>query len=141
MRKLSDCVSEFMDSLSPDHRKIAQAAYNNQKYKNAILGIWKSQEAARLILEKTNAFYVRRDTTKRIKKSYKENPHKTGTSSGDVVCEICLEDSMVLSELDTHREILAFALRSNGLTFDELKLVHSKGPMRERHPFMEDINL
>lgn len=135
MKRLSNCIDDFMDILSIDNRKIAQAAFNNQQYKNAVLNIWKSQDASDLILAHTNAFYIRRDYSKKIKKSVKESDVVFNTASGDVVCEIYLEDSIILSELNAHREILAFALRTNGLTFDELKLIHSKGSMRMRHPF------
>lgn len=133
MKRLSNCIDDFMDVLSIDNRKIAQAAFNNQQYKNAVLNIWKSHDASDLILTHTNAFYIRRDYSKKVKKSAQDGVFSS--SSGDVVCEIYLEDSIILSELNAHREILAFALRTNGLTFDELKLIHSKGSMRMRHPF------
>ena len=124
-----------MDQLSIDNRKIAQAAYNSQQYKNAVLNIWKDPSAANLILSQTNAFYIRRDFTKKVKKSFKETADAFSSSSGDVVCEVCVEDSLVLSELNAHREMLFYELQTKGLRFDELKLIHSKGPMRSHHPF------
>lgn len=135
MKQLSNCISDFMDMLSIDNRKIAQAAFNNQQYKNAVLNIWKSADASELILSHTNAFYVRRDFSKKVKKSYQESEGDFKSSGGDVVCEIYVEDSIVLSELNAHREILVFELRTRDITFDELKLIHSKGSMRMRHPF------
>lgn len=138
MKRLSNCIDDFMDMLSIDNRKIAQAAFNNQQYKMAVLNIWNSADASNLILERTNAFYIRRDYSKKIKKSTQSDDSAFNTMSGDVVCEIYVEDSIVLSELNAHREMLIFALRTNGLTFDEMKLIHSKGTMRMRHPFVNE---
>ncbi len=137
MKKLSNCIDEFLDHLSIDNRKIAQAAFNIQQYKNAVLNIWKNQDAANLILSKTNAFYIRKDYTKKLKRSVSVSEGNSNSLDGEVVCEIYLEDSLVLSELNAKREILELALKSCGLTFAELKLIHSKGSMRIRHPFAE----
>lgn len=138
MKKLSSCIDEFLMSLDIDERKIAQAAFNKQTYKNAVLNIWKDRSASKLILDSTNAFYIRRDDATKVKSSYKEGERVDGSRTGDVVCEIYLDDSMVLSELNAHREILCFALRSNNLTFDEMRLIHSRGSMRNRHPFKDE---
>lgn len=140
MKHFSNCIQELLSVLDIDQRKIAQTAFNQQVYKNAVFSIWKSHAAADMILQRTNAFYIRRDETLKLKKSYLESDRGEGSASGDVVCEIYVEDSMVLSELDTHKEILTFALRSNELSFDELRLIHSKGQMRTRHPFAKQEN-
>lgn len=118
-----------MRSLDADSAKIARIAVNNNHYRRAVQGIWKDREAARLILDHTNAFYVRRDSA----------PHK-GLAEGEayIVGEVCVDDPLIRSELDTHRELLQFTLRTNGLDFDELKIVPARRGMKERHPFREE---
>lgn len=126
MPNLSDCIAELMKSLDADSAKMAQIAVNNRIYRDAVLSIWKNTEASDLILAHTNAFYIRRD----------DSPHK-GVAEGEayIVSEICIDDAMVRSELDTHKELLQFALRSNGLSFDELRIIPARRGMRSRHPF------
>ena len=118
-----------MDSLDADSAKLMQIALNNSKYRQAVKSIWKDEDASRLILDHTNAFYIRKD----------ELPKKGFPSDADyVVCEVCIDDALVRSEVDAHRELLQFALRSNGLTFEEFRIIASKHGMRSRHPFSED---
>lgn len=129
LQSLSHCISELMRSLDADSAKLARIAVNNNHYRNAVRGIWKDAQAARMILDHTNAFYVRRD----------DSPRKGVPEGGAyVVSEVCVDDPLVRSELDTHRELLQFALRSNGLSFDELKIVPSRRGMKGRHPFRSE---
>lgn len=115
-----------MDSLDADSAKLVQIALNNAKYRDAVKSIWKDAEASQLILDHTNAFYVRVD----------ELPKKGFPADADyVVCEVCVDDALVRSELDAHRELLQFALRSNGLSFEEFRIVPSRHSMKSRHPF------
>lgn len=115
-----------MDSLDADSAKLVQIALNNAKYRDAVKSIWKDVEASQLILDHTNAFYVRVD----------ELPKKGFPADADyVVCEVCVDDALVRSELDAHRELLQFALRSNGLSFEEFRIVPSRHGMKSRHPF------
>lgn len=115
-----------MDSLDADSAKLVQIALNNAKYRDAVKSIWKDAEASQLILDHTNAFYVRVD----------ELPKKGFPADADyVVCEVCVDDALVRSELDAHRELLQFALRSNGLSFEEFRIVPSRHGMKSRHPF------
>lgn len=115
-----------MESLDADSAKLVQIALNNAKYRDAVKSIWKDAEASQLILDHTNAFYVRVD----------ELPKKGFPADADyVVCEVCVDDALVRSELDAHRELLQFALRSNGLSFEEFRIVPSRHGMKSRHPF------
>lgn len=126
MQSLSHCISELMRSLDADSAKLARIAVNNNHYRSAVCGIWKDKEAADLILGHTNAFYVRECTA----------PRKgVGETDAYIVAEICVDDPLVRSEIDTHRELLQFALRSNGLSFNELKVVPARRGMKDRHPF------
>lgn len=128
MQSLDYCMSQLLKSLGSDSSKLAQIALNNTKYRKAVLSIWKDENASRLILDETNAFYVRAD----------EKPHKGHKSDQPyIVAEICIGDAIVRSEIDTHKEILAFALRSNGLTFEELRIIPARREMKNRHPFRD----
>lgn len=115
-----------MESLDADSAKLLQIAANNARYKEAVKSIWKDDDASRLILDHTNAFYVRVD----------DLPKKGFPADEDyVVCEACIDDALVRSEVDAHRELLQFALRSNGLSFEEFRIIPSRHGMRSRHPF------
>lgn len=118
-----------MRSLDADSAKLARIAVNNNHYRRAVCGIWKDEEAAGMILGHTNAFYVRECST----------PRRGAAEPGaNVVAEVCVDDPLVRSEIDTHRELLQFALRSNGLSFDELRVVPARRGMKDRHPFRVD---
>lgn len=123
---MSECINEFLESMGEDYKKMARINSNNSVYRYAITSIWKDEAASKTILDHTNAFYIRQDT-KRRKGPDKDKPY--------MVCEICTDDPVVRSELDTHKELLALALRTNGLSFEELRLLSAKGNMRKRHPF------
>ena len=117
-----------METLDADSVKLVQIALNNAKYKDAVRSIWKDEDASRLILGHTNAFYVRVDGI----------PKKGFPKDADyVVCEVCVDDALVRSELDAHRELLQFALRSNGLSFEEFRIIPSRHGMKSRHPFVD----
>lgn len=128
MKSLSNCIEQLMESLDADSAKLLQIATNNAKYKQAVESIWKDSEASGLILAHTNAFYVRVD----------ELPKKGFPADADyVVCEVCVDDALVRSELDAHRELLQFALRINGLRFEEFRIIPARHGMRSRHPFVD----
>ncbi len=114
--------------MGVDAAKAAKTALNNNAYRQAVKGIWTDAEASKLILDHTNAIYFLEDT--RPKKGFPKDRKY-------IVCEICVDDSMVMSEIDTHRELLQFALRSNGLAFEEVRIVFAKFDMRKRHPFVD----
>lgn len=117
-----------MESLDVDSAKHMQIALNNSRYREAVKAIWKDEDASRLVLEHTNAFYIRID----------DKPHKGFPADEDfVVCEVCIDDALIRSEVDAHRELLEFALRSNGLTFEEFRIIPARHGMRQRHPFIE----
>lgn len=129
LKEISKCINQFLMSMDADAAKLAKNINNNNIYKKAVESIWKDKEASSLILTHTNAFYIRKD----------DKPCRQYAEKGaNILCEVCIDDPLVRSELDTHRELLQFALRTNGLTFDELRIIPSKGNMRKRHPFKTD---
>lgn len=126
MRGISDCMNELFESMGADKAKLSRIADNNLLYKRAVRSIWKDAEASAMILEHTNAFYMREDDRARkgipLGQSYP-------------VCEVCVDDPLVRSEIDTHKELLAFILRTEGLEFEEMRIISARRGMRNRHPF------
>lgn len=127
MKSLAGELSKIVSHLDGDAGRFMRIALNNECYRQAVAVVW-DKRAARLILDSTNAFYVRADDSPR-KGPDKDKPY--------IVCEICTQDPMVRSELDTHRELLHLELRKAGLEFEELRIKPARGNMRLRHPFRE----
>lgn len=132
---LADGIQDFFSHADPEGTKARNAAKYLDAYRRAvILRTWRnSPEAAKLILDHTNAFYVRKDDTPR-KGPDKDVPR--------IVCEICTDDSIVRSEIDLKREMLQLDLAYEGLHFDELRIKPAKFGMKSRHPFhmtLDDI--
>lgn len=128
MKKLSTSIESYIKAVCPDADKLISSTKRNAIYIKAVNKIWSNGEAARLILDHTNAFYVRQDD--RPKKGiYKDKPY--------IICEICIDDPAIRSELDVRRELLALALKEFGLTFEELQIRPARRGMRDRHPFRE----
>lgn len=127
MRKLAGELSKLIGSLEGDAARFMRIALNNDAYRQAVRKLW-GEEAAQLILESTNAFYVREDAAPR-KGPDKDKPY--------IICEVCSQDPLVRSELDARRELLHLELRERGLAFEELRIIPARGNMRSRHPFRE----
>lgn len=118
-----------MKAYGMDASEIMNASKRNFAYKTAVAHVWKNKDASELILAHTNAFYVREDTAPK-KGSYKDRKY--------ILCEICIDDPTVRSEVDNLRGPLELALRANGLSFDELRIIPARRGMRKRHPFVSE---
>lgn len=129
MENLISCIENLLASLDADQAKLAHAARNNAIYMDAVRKVWKDPEASEFILAHTNAFYIRKDETPK-KGIYKDRDY--------MVCEICIDDPTVRSDIDAHRELLQLALRNAGMTFEEVRLIAAKRGMRKRHPFIRE---
>ncbi len=86
------------------------------------------REMAAYLLAHTNAFYIRRDETPR-KGPDKDKPY--------IVCEVCVDDAMAKSEINMRQELIKLALASEGIHFEEFRIITARGGMRSRHPFLE----
>lgn len=126
MISLKIALSQELDRLGINPKTFSKAVSNNSAYIKAVKGIWKDEMACNLILEHTNAFYVRKDDTPR-KGKYKDKTF--------YITEIVVDDSIVKAEIDTHRELLDLQLNYYGIASDEIKIIPAKGKMRDRHPF------
>lgn len=126
MQSLSKYLDDCFKELDGDASRFLRIAKNNDAYVEAVRTVWPDEDAARLILDHTNAFYVRRDERPRIGPG-KDRPY--------ILCEICIDDALIRSELDTHKELLAMVLHQKGLSFNELRLIPARHGMRKKHPF------
>lgn len=128
MKKLSSSIESYIRALCPDADKLIASTERNANYVEGIRTVWKDELAAKMILEHTNAFYIREDDRPK-KGMFKDRPY--------ILCEICIDDPAIRSEVDTRRELLTLALKKSGLSFDELIIKPARRGMRDRHPFKD----
>ncbi len=128
MKKLSSSIESYIRALCPDADKLIASTKRNAIYVEGIHTVWKDELAAKMILEHTNAFYIREDDRPK-KGMFKDRPY--------ILCEICIDDPAIRSEVDTRRELLTLALKKLGLSFDELIIKPARRGMRDRHPFKD----
>ncbi len=128
MKKLSSSIESYIRALCPDADKLIASTKRNAIYVEGIRTVWKDELAAKMILEHTNAFYIREDDRPK-KGMFKDRPY--------ILCEICIDDPAIRSEVDTRRELLTLALKKTGLSFDELIIKPARRGMRDRHPFKD----
>lgn len=128
MKRIGQELSRIIGSLDGDAARFMSVALNNERYREAVRSVWADPDAARLILEGTNGFYVREDTSPR-KGPRKDEPY--------MVSVVCAADALIRSELDAHRELLHLKLREAGMQTEELRIVPARRGMKERHPFRE----
>lgn len=127
MRSLSGELSKSLQQLDPGFARQVRIARNKAAYINAVVRVCGGNTAmAALILAHTNAVYIRKDDSLR-KGAEKTRPY--------ILCEVCLDDALVRSEVNIRQEILKVALAHEGISFDEFRIITAKGGMRSRHPF------
>lgn len=126
MKDLSQSLANLVSSLEGYEEGSSNITANNAAYVASVREIWKSEAACRVILDHTNAFYIRKDKRPR-KGPDKDKPH--------IVCEICMDEPLVRSEMDARKEMMSLSLAKRGLTFDEIRIIPARRGMRQRHPF------
>lgn len=129
MMSLGGELSKVIGALDGDAAKFMSIALNNDRYRQAVRAVWPREEQARMILDGTNGFYIRQDTSPR-KGPGKDEPY--------MVCTVCAEDALIRAELDTHRELLHLKLRQLGIQTEELRIVPARRGMKAKHPFREE---
>lgn len=128
MKDLSKSLASLVTSLGGPAEGVPNMMSNNAAYVSAVREVWKTESACRMILDHTNAFYIRKDDRPR-KGPDKDKPH--------ILCEICLDEPLIRSEMDARKEMVALALMKRGLKFDEVKIIPARRGMRQRHPFKD----
>lgn len=126
MQSLQSLLVRATEELGGEPAKFSVIARNNLAYKSAIKKVWKDSTSSQLILQHTNAFYVKKD----------ERLKKKGQNEPAYVAEVVIDDPVIRSEIDTHREMIFCHLRIYGLNIDELTIKPAKGNMRKRQPFV-----
>ena len=128
MKDLSKSIASLVTSLGGPTEGLSSIMSNNAAYASAVREIWKTDAASRLVLDHTNAFYVRKDDRPK-KGPAKDKPY--------ILCEVCMDEPLIRSEMDARKEMMALALRKRGLTFDEMRIIPARRGMRQRHPFKD----
>lgn len=129
MKKLSTQLEQFFKELDIDAKDMIDSAKRKRAYKNAVRKIWKDEQASDLIFAHTNAFYIRKDDRPK-KGEFRDKPY--------ILCDICIDDPTIRSEIDSRRSILEIALKDEGLSFNELRIIPARRGMRKRHPFIDE---
>lgn len=129
VKSLGSELGRTLAAMNPDAAKLVRISRNRLSYVNAVRRTWADNPpAAEMILDHTNAFYVRRDDAPR-KGPDKDKPL--------IVAEAYLDDSMLLSEVNARREMLKLALDYEGVHVAEFRIMGSRYGMRKRHPFAD----
>ncbi len=128
MQSFAKCLGSLVGSLGPEGEKAVSVAQANAAYVKAVREVWKAETARRMILDHTNAFYIRRDDTPR-KGPKKDEPY--------IVCEVCMDEPLLRTEMDARKEMVALQLMQQGLRFNEIRVIPARRGMRQRHPFAE----
>lgn len=127
MTSLNTELNYMLNALNPDMAKMVRVSRYREAYANAVQRTWRENaEAARFMLNHTNAFYIRKDERPR-KGPDKDKPR--------ILCEVCVDDPIARTELNMRQEILRLALAHEGIQYDEFRIIPAKMGMRNRHPF------
>ncbi len=128
MSSLGTVLSHLATQMDQDSlQRHVNVRRNNDAYAHAVARVCgKNVDMADLILAHTNAVYIRRDDVPR-KGPDRDKPY--------IVCEVCIDDPVVRSEVNMRQELLRLALMYENIHFDEFRIIPAKGRMRRRHPF------
>lgn len=129
MERISSLAKGFLGSLGPEAEKMMRIQRIKERYRAAVVRTWRDNpDAARLVLMHTNGMYVAKDERLRT------GPDK---HKDRIIFGVYLDDPVVRTEFDARQSLLAFALRREGMSFDELRILPAKWDMRQRHAFPE----
>lgn len=129
MERISSLSKGFLGSLGPEAAKMVRVQQIKERYRAAVVRTWRDNpEAAQLVLKHTNGMYVAKDDRLRT------GPDK---HKDRIIFGVYLDDPVVRTEFDARQQLLAIALRHEGMSFDELRILPAKWDMRQRHAFPE----
>lgn len=130
LTSISTLALNLISDLGGDTKMLASISRNNLAYKSAIRQVWPDKASSDLIIQHTNAIYLRQDTRPK-KGEYKNKPY--------YLFEIVVDSALIRSEIDTHRELIACHLLNLGINFQEIRIIPAKGNMRNRHISPQDL--
>lgn len=129
MERLSALSKQFLGSLGPEAAKMMRIQQIKERYRVAVKRTWRDNPAAAdWVLAHTNGMYVAKDDRLRT------GPDK---HKDRIIFGVYLDDPVVRTEFDARQQLLAFALRQEGMSFDELRILPAKWDMRQRRAFPE----
>ena len=129
MQSLATGLSALVADLGPEAASALKRARNKERYRAAVERTWRMRpDVARFVLEHTNGIYIARD----------ERPRKGPDKDRERwVFGIYLDDPAARTEVDAWQAVLLQALRTEGITADELRFLPAKWDMRKRKLFPE----
>ena len=120
-------LGRLMARTMPESAYALRVQQCQQAYERAVRRTWQqSPDGAELVLAHTNAYSVRKD----------ERPRKGPVGGLPLLGEVCIDDSLVRSEVNARREMLRLALACEDVPVEELRIIASRRGMKERHPFV-----
>ena len=127
MQSLSSGMQGFMATLGPEAARAMHIQQIRDRYRAAVQRTWSDNPAAaRMVLAHTNGMYLQKDDRRRI------GPDK---HKDRIIFGVYLDDPVVRTEFDARQQLLALALRQEGMGFDELRILPATRDMRHRRAF------
>lgn len=140
MRKIGDGLTRYIAGISGRDETASRAlrrARVHRLWEETVHAVFK--EAASLVLDHTNAVYVMSaEKGNAVRRFDRPASDTQGFASAGNVLVVCLDDSMVRSELDNRQELVKMKFREKGEPVEALKIVPSIRDMKQRHPFRKD---
>lgn len=142
MRKIGDGLTRYIAGISGRDETASRAlrrARVHRLWEETVHAVFK--EAAHLVLDHTNAVYIMSaEKGNAVRRFDRPASDTQGFASTGNVLVVCLDDSMVRSELDNRQELVKMKFREKGEPVEVLKIVPSIRDMKQRHPFRKDAS-
>lgn len=129
MQSISNAVNRLVDSWGPEAAAALRRARNKDRFRAAVQRTWRTRpEVATLVLRSTCSIYIAPDTRPR------KGPDKDRERW---IFGLYVNDAMVRTEVDAWQSVLLQALRFEGMTVDEIRILPATRDMRQRRLFPE----
>lgn len=140
MRKIGEGLTRYIAGISGRDETASHAlrrARVHRLWEEVVRAVFR--EAAPLVLDHTNAVYIMSaEKGNAVRRFDRPASDTQGFASVGNVLVVCLDDSMVRSELDNRQELVKMKFREKGEPVEALKIVPSIRDMKQRHPFRKD---
>ena len=131
MQSIDTGIANYLSTLGVDEAKKLRIAQNNQKFKEAVLGIWADNpDGAEFLLAHTNSLYFKKDDAPRTGPDKNEDRYMLG---------VYLDDPTARAELNGRRELLRLALAQEGVHVDDIAIHPALRSVKEHHLFPDSI--
>lgn len=137
MRRIGDGLTRYIAGISGHDEAASRAlrrATVHRLWEETVAAVFR--EAAPLVLDHTNAVYIMSaEKGNAVRRFDRPASDVQGCAATGNVLVVCLDDSMVRSELDNRQELVKMKFREKGEPVEALKIVPSIRDMKQRHPF------